>query len=255
MKSLLEHLTECMVDEARWYGAGGSIRYKLAPVMNSICKAAELNKILTQSNKMIQEITGNDKVELYGDDKWEVYEVNGKQAILKSWIAHLWKAFDDDKEQEAAVKKLEKTFGIQSTSESSNVSGSANVNDAVGKYGIKVPDPCTMLAKIEDEEYFILSIMVFVEDIQEIWDKYNPTTTFNFKKFGNPGGLNDAAGRTLQVGDIVAFMRRAGTGGMELGVVSGLGNKRPNIQTESGNSVSLDGTQICLVQRGNLVVQ
>jgi hypothetical protein len=225
--------------------------------MNSVCKAAEIDKIQTQAEKMIKEITGNDELRLWEpfNGNWNVYDVNGRQAVAKYWNVLLWCEYEDKKELKTVVKNLEKALGIKSTTDPSKIGGSKNINDSAGKYGIKVPFPCTLLAKIEDDQIFKLILLVFVEDIQEIWDKYNQTIKFDFKRFGTPGGLNDAAGRTLQVGDVVAFMRRAGTGGMELGVVSGLGNKRPNIQTEDGNSVSLDGSQICLIQRGNNVVQ
>lgn len=111
--------------------------------------------------------------------------------------------------------------------------------------------------KVEDREMVVDALNKFFAKQYSIKAGNNAgglTMDFNFKKFGIPGGINDAAGRTLQEGDIVAFMRRAGTGGMEMGVVQSVAKKRVVINTEVRNTVTLDGSQVCLVQRGSNVV-
>lgn len=77
---------------------------------------------------------------------------------------------------------------------------------------------------------------------------------FEFEYKSKPGGNVDAAGRALLPGDIVAFMRRTGTGGMVLGRVTSI-KKRVSILTEFDRIVTMDGSQCCLVMRNGQMVE
>ena len=77
---------------------------------------------------------------------------------------------------------------------------------------------------------------------------------FEFDYKSKPGGNVDAAGREIVPGDVVAFMRRTGTGGMVLGRVTGV-KKRISILTEFDRVVTMDGSQCCLVMRDGQMVE
>ena len=242
MKSLQEFLTE-----ARWNGAGGERKYKITPVIAKVWGKAEESKFETTLTQIFKTVPGaKDITDAYSYEGWRVENVDGKSALSKTW-----RPTNITGEFEEHIRKVMKdNFGIDEKIQNDFL---VRVESKYLKsLDVKIPNKLHVAVYYNRSEVNVL-VYFFLDDIKDIWETFNPTYTINFQKPGTPGGINDAVGRTLQEGDIVAFMRRAGTGGMEIGTVINI-NKRPVIWTEEETQVSLDGSQICLVKRGNNIV-
>ena len=243
MKTLQEYLTE-----ARWNNAGGSIKHKLAPVMNEIWSKGDMSKFAAAFGKLLYDITGTQGIGIESDNEWMECEEGGKKAFGKVWRVVYYNGEDID----TIAKYFEKTFSIKRLNTWASSFDYATPFEIAKKIGVSIPKEIHTSLCMTDNGITIYTA-IYIDEIRDKWEKYNPTHSIDFEFFGTPGGTNDCAGRTLMEGDVVAFMRRAGTGGMEIGTIIGV-KKRPVIYTRDGNQVSLDGTQVCLVKRGNNVV-
>jgi len=254
MRQLIDYINEA------GYGKAGSMSYKLDPVAQEVISKADLDKFYQQLMDSFKNIAGYDgKLDIdvnLGHDwkhQWQYAENNGKRIIFLSF--HIYPENWDDEEYlwDKLIKFFTKIYSIKPGNHSVGLDYAVPVKP--GKdLKFDLTPKATFSVALATNMVPTFYISIDIDDIADIWNKINGNIVdFNFKKFGTPGGINDAAGRTLQEGDIVAFMRRAGTGGMEMGVVQSV-KKRVTINTESRNTVTLDGSQICLVQRGNLVV-
>lgn len=254
----MKSLTEFIMEAGR--GAAGSMSYKLDPVAQTIVNKADMDKLYQQIKDNIKNICKYDGELMDMEDTgydwkhtWEYYESNGERMVFMGF--HIAPKVED---REIVVDALNKFFDKQYSIKAGNNTG--GLTDAVSikpskDFKFNLPSVATLLVACTEDSVPIFYIAININDIPDVWNKFNGNIMdFHFKKFGIPGGINDAAGRTLQEGDIVAFMRRAGTGGMEMGVVQSVAKKRVVINTEVRNTVTLDGSQVCLVQRGSNVV-
>lgn len=227
MKSLTEFLME-----AGKHRAGRAPELNLDPVISEVWKLADQDKFVKILGDLLETEIRN--------EGWE-YSL-GDQVLYIRYRS-------TDVVPEDAIKNIKKNFGI-------TLNDDLQVMDPkyFSKLGVKLPSEVECSGRFDAFGEVTITATIKISDIQDIWDEYNPVFKLDFEKFGTPGGPNDAVGRKLQPNDIVAFMRRAGTGGMEVGIVTSVA-KRVTMTTEVGNTVTLDGSQICLVKRDNDVVK
>lgn len=234
--------------------------YKLDPVAQEVISKADLNKFIQQLMDSFKVIAKYDGKLQWGTTtgydwkhSWDYSEKDGKRVIFLGFTIEPAEWDDRGDFEDKITEFFTKYYSIKPGANAGGLDYATPIKP--GKdLKFDLTPKATFCVTLATNMVPSLYITIDIDDIADIWSKINGNIVdFNFKKFGTPGGMNDAAGRTLQEGDIVAFMRRAGTGGMEMGVVQSV-KKRVTINTESRNTVTLDGSQICLVQRGNLVV-
>lgn len=245
MKGLQEYLMEASSIQA----GGEEIRYKFAPVVAAVWGKAEESKFETTLTQIFKEVPGsNENTDIDSFYGWILDNRDGKTSMRKTWQPY---NFDPNEFSKHIHEYMEAKFGVnEKTKDDTYVEIDPKYFNSLG---VKLPKDMHV-GLFYHRGVPNIYVYFLIEDIENVWHKFNPAQTLDFERFGTPGRNNDVAGRPLQVNDIVAFSSNANDGRLEIGVITSL-KSRPVIWTENEIKYTVDGSRVCLLKRGNLIVQ